>query len=68
MSEQNLTPPGWALVPVAQPEQAEDETTECEHCCGKGWNYKWEAVAGHFEGGEYFEVECEHCDGSGERR
>jgi DnaJ-class molecular chaperone len=43
----------------------EDESIECEACCGKGWNEVWKRVDGHFEGGEYFREECEKCEGSG---
>jgi hypothetical protein len=44
---------------------SEAEQTECEECCGKGWNEKWMAIAGHYLAGETSIVGCEVCDGTG---
>jgi len=41
------------------------EECECRECEGQGGYEAWKAVAGHYEGGEYFRVECDHCDGTG---
>jgi hypothetical protein len=43
----------------------DDDAPECEHCCGKGWNWEWMAISGHYEGGESVRVDCDRCEGAG---
>ena len=51
--------------PVEPTVRPDDEACECRECDGQGGYDAWKAVAGHYEGGEYFRVECDHCDGTG---
>jgi DnaJ-class molecular chaperone len=43
------------------------EACDCDECEGQGRYDVWKAVAGHYEGGEYFRMTCDHCDGTGKR-
>ena len=42
-----------------------DEKTECDRCCGKGWNWEDHQVAERKSDVQTLKIHCDKCEGTG---
>ena len=62
MNTENAAAVGAPVEPSVRPGA---EACDCDECEGQGSYDVWKAVAGHYEGGEYFSKTCDTCGGLG---